>query len=80
MIASFEFNGTQVTESRVPSLAIVKALDVFEDFTASLSSVVPLTLVNLELRVAKKLSATALSQQFPLRLMLLRIPYCASSC
>ena len=34
MIASFEFGRTQVTERRVPPLAIVKVLDVFEDFTA----------------------------------------------
>jgi hypothetical protein len=46
MIASFEFIRTQVTESRVPSLAIVKAPDVFEDFGAGLSSAVPLTVVN----------------------------------
>ena len=32
MIASFEFGRTQVTERGVPSSAIVKALDVFEDF------------------------------------------------
>jgi hypothetical protein len=41
MIASFEFGRTQVTERRVPPLAIVKVLDVFEDFTAGLSSGVP---------------------------------------
>ena len=46
MITSFEFGRTQVTESRVPPLAIVKALDAFEDFTAGLSSAVPLMLVN----------------------------------
>ena len=46
MISSFEFGRTQITESRVPPLAIVKALDVFEDFAAGLSSGVPLTLVN----------------------------------
>ena len=32
------------------------------------------------LSVAKKLSATALSQQFPLRLMLAMMPCCASNC
>ena len=41
MIASLEFSRTQVTEGRVQPLAIVKALDVFEDFTPGLSSGVP---------------------------------------
>ena len=46
MIASLEFSRTQVTEGRVQPLAIVKALDVFEDFTPGLSSGVPLSLVD----------------------------------
>ena len=67
MIASFKFDGTPVAERRVlPPLAIVKSPDEIEDFAASLSSAVSLTLVNSSsLRVAKKLSATALPSSCP---------------
>jgi hypothetical protein len=68
MIASFEFGRAQVTKRRVSPLAIVKALDVFEDFGAGLSSGVPPTLVGqLEFESGEKVSATALSQHDPLR-------------
>ena len=72
--ATFELNRGQVSERRMPAAAIVKQLDVFEHRAVRIGSSTPLAVwyTSSSLSVAKKLSATALSQQFPRRLMLLR--------
>jgi hypothetical protein len=64
----------------VSPLAVVEDFDVLEELAAGLSSSIPLALIDqFDFEGGEKLSATALSQQLPLRLMLLWMPWSASS-
>ena len=74
MTASFEFGRAQVTESRVPPLANVKALDVIRRLHCGPELGVPLTVVGqLEFESGENALRRCVSRQFPLRLMPPRI-------
>jgi hypothetical protein len=78
-IAKFEFIETQVAERRM-QLAIVEEVDVFKDFASCLDSDLAVALIAQFEFQRGKLSATALSEQLPLQLVLLRRPCADSSC
>lgn len=80
MVTTFELCSGASTESGVPQLAIVKG-SMYSKIAPSLSSRVPPTLADqFELERGEEAFRHALSQQFPLRLMSPRMPYCGGIC
>ncbi len=73
--------GRAVLEGRVPTTAIVPAFEVIEQGHACLLARGPRGVGDeFTLERGKKLSATALSQQLPLRLMLATAPCWVRQC
>jgi hypothetical protein len=71
-----ELLGADASQMLMPTRPIVKVLDIVADVVAGLlTRVVDALLDALLFRLEKKDSATALSQQFPRRLMLGRRPF-----
>ncbi len=66
---------TDVTQCGMTSRSVIEDLDALKDTTASLlHSLVILRIDQLHFQTTEERFITALSQQFPFRLMLLRSP------